>query len=385
MVAARARKLLTTGPAAGLESGAVGTGLLSVLFVLPTALSAEEPRHEAYQALVERSCTKNDAAVRALSDWSPEDIEGAVQKLHECERWRTTQGESLGPSGSPEEDPCGKAVPWAAAAALHTSRALTWPAGSESLFHLSVAEAQQELLTDDAFRRRWYLTAGLGCLYLLDFGSARSYLMRGLEQFEGDPALLVALGASHEAEARRRGLAARGAGSGRPSRVLDRAPEGTERLRSLQEAVDLYERALSDDPELPEAHLRLGRVQLLLGRPDEGLANLRWVTDHGRARDLVYLAHLFIGRESMQSGELDAALVSYRAAREADPRGQAAYVATSHALQLSGDPVAAAEVFEQGLAARRRTRASDAWWRYPEGRKGQLPALLKRLRQEACQ
>jgi predicted Zn-dependent protease len=87
----------------------------------------------------------------------------------------------------------------------------------------------------------------------------------------------------------------------------------------------------------------------------------------------------------MRSGELAAALVSYRAALKADPRGQAAYVATSSALHLLGDPNAAVEVLEQGLAARSRTRASDAWWRYPEGRKSQLPRLLKRLRQEACQ
>ena len=361
-----------------------GAGLLAALLLLPNALSAEDAPHQAYRALVERYCTQNTAAVRDLSDWSQEALDKAIQELRDCEQHRTNQTEGRRPADSPEDDLCGAPVPWAAAAALHTSRALASSGLSESAFHLSIAAAQQELIPDDAFRRMWYLTAGLGCLYLLDHDSARSLLTQGLERFDSEPALLVALGASHEADARRQALADGGAGSGRPSRMLDRAPEETERLRSLHQALDLYERALSADPEQPEAHLRLGRVQLLLGRTDEGLANLRWVTDSARDRDLVYLAHLFTGRERMQSGDIDGALAAYRAALVADPRGQAAYVATSQALYLSGDPVAAVEALEKGLAARLPTRASDGWWRYPEGRRGQLPALLNQLRQEAC-
>ena len=90
---------------------------------------------------------------------------------------------------------------------------------------------------------------------------------------------------------------------------------------------------------------------------------LRWVTVHAQDPDLVYLAHLFIGRELKRPGDLDGALASYRAALEIDPRGQAAYIATSHALRMRGRPTAAAEVLERGLATRRLELTRDSWWR----------------------
>lgn len=360
--------------------------LLTVLIAPLTALEAGDAPHEAYRDLVLLSCTRHDDAVRALSDWSHEEIEDAVAVLSECEALSASDSASDG-SRPAAEEACagvGASTAWAAAAALHTSRALTWPSETESRFHLAVAAAQQERLQDEAFRRRFSLTAGLGSLYLQEYEGARGFLEDGLERFDADPELLVALGASREAEARRRRTLPPQAEIERPSRMLDRAPEETERLRLLHEAAESYEAALSVDSGMGEAHLRLGRVQLLLNRPQEGLVHLRWVTRNSRERDLVYLAHLFIGGHQMESGEGEAALVSYRAALETDPGGQAASVATSSALHHAGDRAAAAEVLERGLATRRRTRASDAWWRYPEGRRGQLPRLLRRLRQEAC-
>ena len=199
-----------------------------------------------------------------------------------------------------------------------------------------------------------------------------------------DPDLLVALGASYEVEEWRQRLAGRIPGSEGSQRTQQRREQRAERSRCWTEAADRFEQALARDPEHREAHLRLGRVQLLLGRTDPGLARLRWVTEHAAEPDLVYLAHLFTGREQKRSGQLDAALASYRAALEANPRGQAAYVATSQALHMSGNPAAAADVLQRGLAARRRTLSPDSWWLYPEGRPGQLVELLTRLHDEVC-
>jgi tetratricopeptide (TPR) repeat protein len=125
-------------------------------------------------------------------------------------------------------------------------------------------------------------------------------------------------------------------------------------------------------------------MELRLGHTERGISRLRWVTEQAPDPDLVYLAHLFVGRARERSGQLDAALASYRAALEIAPSGQAAYVATSQALYLSGSPAAAAEVLERGFARRRRAPERDSWWRYPESRLGKIPELLSQLREEAC-
>jgi tetratricopeptide (TPR) repeat protein len=358
--------------------GPLIAGVLAV--AAPRTASAVDSAYSAYLTLVERSCTRRDQALQALSRWSRESLEEVGQQLYECEECRTTRSASSSPANVDAACGC-ESPPWSAAAVLHTVHAFTSPPGLGSQFHLSFAARLQENARDDAFRRQWHLAAGLGCLYRVDLPAARSHLEQGLELFDDDPALLMALGASYEVE---------------EWRERDRNPglEDAQRVHELRQkagqsglwtnAADLYEKALARNPDHPEAHLRLGRVELLRGHRDEGLARLRWVTEHVAEPDLLYLAHLFTGREQKRSGQLDAALASYRAALETNPRGQAAYVATSHALHLGGDPEAAAEVLERGLAARRHTLSRDSWWRYPEGRQGQLVELLTRLHGEVC-
>jgi hypothetical protein len=111
---------------------------------------------------------------------------------------------------------------------------------------------------------------------------------------------------------------------------------------------------------------------------------LRSVAEHARETDLIYLAHLFIGRELKRSGDLDGALASYRSALETEPLGQAAYIATSHALRMSGRPTAAAGVLERGLATRRPELTRDSWWRYPRARLGHALELLTQMSREVC-
>ena len=108
---------------------------------------------------------------------------------------------------------------------------------------------------------------------------------------------------------------------------------------------------------------RLRRSMIALGKnvgfrlpgATRATVDLEFTFADGVARDtdLVYLAHLFAGQEQKRAGRLDAALASYRAALKADPSGQAASIATSHALHLRGDVEGAAEVMERGLAAPR--------------------------------
>jgi tetratricopeptide (TPR) repeat protein len=371
--------------------GLGATWLIGAMAVSATVVEAEDDVQAAYRTLVERSCVERDRALQALARWSPQTLEEVRQKLERCDECEAIEA-AEGAAGEPLEEVgkkvqgCEDCAPprWEAAAALHTVRVFTTAPGPDDLLHLSHAEWLLTHSGDKAFLRRWYLTVGLGCLFRVEPASARSYLRKGLEGAEDDPALLVALGASYEAEEWRQRLVAWSSGHGGPTRARQEREWMAEQSRFRTEAAGLFEKALARDPRHPEAHLRLGRLELLLGRSEEGLTKLQWVTEHARELDLVYLAHLFLGRAHEEAGQLDAALASYRAALAVDPGGQAASVATSHALHARGELAAAAEILEQGLAARRRRRTPDAWWSYPEGRPGQLPALMAQLFEEAC-
>lgn len=380
--------------AAGRVSPTLPLGATCVVLALlagKAVVAAEESVHEAYRTLVERSCVQRDEAFQALGRWSPQTLEEVRQQLERCDECETIRAEAEATAEPLEE--VGKklrgcedcvAPRWEAAAVLHTIRAFTTAPGPGDLLHLEYAEWLQGHSRDEGFRIRWHLAAGLGCLFRVELDSARSYLRKGLERDEDNPTLLVGLGASYEVEEWRRRLAVESPGPGGPNRARQERERMAEQSRYRAEAASLFERALVRDPRNAEAHLRLGRVELLGGREDEGLAKLRWVTEHAGEPGLVYLAHLFLGRQEEQAGRPDAALASYRAALEVDPAGQAATVATSHALHARGDLAAAAETLEQGLAARSQAQRDDAWWLYPEGRPGQLSALMTELRAEAC-
>jgi tetratricopeptide (TPR) repeat protein len=361
--------------------------VLAAALVSTLALSAEESPYETYLALIERSCAHPDDAFDGLSAWSLPMLETALKELRECEQRRSAgrappaSETSPHPGGTCRDEP----PPWAAAAILHTRYALASTTRAGGQTHLSLAARLLEQVGDEGFRRRWFRAAGLGFLHRRDIETARSCFEKGLERFGDDPALLVGLGSTYEVEEWKQRLVLRDPGSDPRSRMSKEERERTRWSRTtLLHAAGQYEKALSRDPGQPEALLRLGRAQLLLGRGDEGIASLQRVTEQAEDRDLVYLAHLFIGRERMRSGDLDAAIVSYHAALEADPRGQVALVATSHALHLGGDPIAAGELLEQRLTGPRSLPSDDSWWSYPESRPRLVRALLSRLRREAC-
>ena len=341
----------------------------------PSATPTGTKSVEGYLDLVERSCGATDAALVALSRWSSGELERVTQELFDCESCRPV----------PADAGCQCPPPsWARAAALHTDLAFAVEPEADGPLHLGIAAQLLEQSGAEDFQRRWYRAVGLECLFLEEPGAARSYLQEGLKLFEDSPALLVALGATYETEAWELRLALRWLEAELIPVQVDLARVRAGQRRLWSDAADLYEKVLARDPGHSEARLRLGRVELLRGRTEEGLEMLQWVAEHAPESDLAYLAHLFIGQEREQVGDLDGALASYRGALEADSRGQAAYVAASHALRMSGRPRAASEVLERGLATRRPELTPDSWWRYPRARLGGARELLTTMRAEAC-
>jgi tetratricopeptide (TPR) repeat protein len=163
---------------------------------------------------------------------------------------------------------------------------------------------------------------------------------------------------------------------GRSSRVSD--DPGVHRQR----AIELFRRALMADPEMHEASLRLGRVLVLAGRPDEGAQVLEQLLAHKSHAEppLMYLAHLFLGSVRERRGRLSEALTQYRAAAAIDPNAQVARVALARALELSGDTDAVLSILRPFLEREGlRDPAEDAWWLYPFGQPDEGLRVLNAL------
>ena len=147
----------------------------------------------------------------------------------------------------------------------------------------------------------------------------------------------------------------------------------------LEQARARYEKALSLDPGLVEARVRLGRMQSSAGQPDAARKNLALAVTQAEG-PVLYLARLFLGRILEEAGDLDSAIEHYRRAAEPEPLPQSANVALAHALALKGDRGAAREVLEAALARAGRREGEDPYWFYYVGNPTVGEALFEKLR-----
>lgn len=147
----------------------------------------------------------------------------------------------------------------------------------------------------------------------------------------------------------------------------------------LERARGRYEKALSLEPGLVEARLRLGRMQGNALKPDAARKNLARAVTQAQG-PVLYLARLFLGRILEEAGDLDSAIQHYRDAAQAEPLLQAANVALAHALTLKGDTGAAREVLEAALARAGRRGGEDPYWFYFVGSPTVGEAFFESLR-----
>jgi tetratricopeptide (TPR) repeat protein len=164
------------------------------------------------------------------------------------------------------------------------------------------------------------------------------------------------------------------------------AEEFTLRRREsdAQRAREAAEKALRDalalEPGLQEAHLRLGKLLLDLGRAVEAEPLLAGVGERADDERQRYLARLFLGRVVERLGRPEEALRLYRLALDAWPDSQAARLALAHALELSSGPAAPLVLVGATLGASRRPdRVEDPWWFYLSGPLELTRALLDRV------
>jgi VWFA-related protein len=271
-----------------------------------------------------------------------------------------------------------------AAVLMHTDAAVAAEGAGETELQLATAQELLESLPDGsegrAWRRSWLLAAG----YLREGQSRLPEALRFFEEAErvspGDAEALLAQGTVAEVasllpDLMPRTREAAPVGSDRLPEFVERA----ERERYETRALDLYERALSRQPELLEARLRRGQIEERRGKAAEARADLEAVAREAKEPYLRSLARLFLGELEEKEGRLEAAIASYRAAETAWPGFQSAGVALSRALERRGRRAESARVIERDLERTGAPR-DDPWIGYHLGLAWRRDAVLDALK-----
>lgn len=234
------------------------------------------------------------------------------------------------------------------------------------------------------FARRWLTAMALSSHWDLCLDDVVRWTHEGLKWFPKDAELLLIQGTAGEV-----------AGSLMPPRTdlffantTDRnagLAEAGRRFHELSEARSDLEAALAITPDLHEARLRLGRVLWRLEKPQEARVALQALIERAQEPWILYLGHLFLGRVLEDAGNLPAAVEHYRAALAIDPGAQAAAVALSQVLLLTGDDAESRQVLGHALAHAPRGQPRDAYMSYHLGRSNLAEGMLDALRAETLE
>jgi tetratricopeptide (TPR) repeat protein len=165
-----------------------------------------------------------------------------------------------------------------------------------------------------------------------------------------------------------------------PKKELVFIPQGK------QEALWAFRSALTSDPSLIEAHLRLGRLLHLLGQNVEARDHLERALAEGKDEHqpfVAYMAALFIGELDEHDGHFSAAIARYREAVAAAPGAHTANVALGGALLRSGSKAgweAARHMFDG--ESRTSPAPPDPWIFYRYAQYWQAADRLRRMREQ---
>lgn len=200
-------------------------------------------------------------------------------------------------------------------------------------------------------------------------------LARAQQRFPDDPFVALAVGSLHEAHAAPHVLVE---GSvGRQGNLEKWRQE--ERAFRLDQALGAYRKAIALDPELAEAHLRMGRVLLAMGRPAEAEAAFTRVPESTADKRWRYLAEMFRADAADARGDRAEARARYDAALQVWPEAQSPSIALSRMAATDGEWTAAQARLE-ALVPRAGGRAEDPWWAYGFGQAWRIDAGVATLR-----
>jgi len=216
------------------------------------------------------------------------------------------------------------------------------------------------------FEHRWHLAAFAVFGGAVDPDSLRGHLLHVKLQFPNEPRLPYERAVAAEVSA----AAFVAAGKVDADEIAKR---NTEAARSYREATGV------DLPGLrEEAWLRLGKVELQLGRADEALSALDKAMSLTSDSALRYLASLFRGQAYERLGRADAAREAYEAALGLKPGAHSATMALAALLFRQGDRERAGRLVEDLL--NRAERPDDPWWLYWPADYRYGPGLFQEMR-----
>ncbi len=110
----------------------------------------------------------------------------------------------------------------------------------------------------------------------------------------------------------------------------------------LDEALRSFAMATKLSPSFAVAYAQAGYIEGLTGRPDEGLAHIRYAIRLNPQDPTVGLAYMFAGQIELERGRFDAAIDWLSRAIEFVPHNARAYASLAAACALTGDMTGAA-------------------------------------------
>jgi hypothetical protein len=139
-----------------------------------------------------------------------------------------------------------------------------------------------------------------------------------------------------------------------------------EARQMLAVAESHYRRALTLDPQMFEARLRLGRMLFLRREVESARQELQVVASGAAPERLTYLAHLFLGALHEFRNAVADARREYEAALMQAPECQTPYIALSFLERMSGRTTRSTELLAT-FAALPKPAPQDPWWDYQNG------------------
>jgi tetratricopeptide (TPR) repeat protein len=229
----------------------------------------------------------------------------------------------------------------------------------------------------DSMVRAWYRAT---CAWMQHVESHDTdHIDRAREIFPDDPDILFLSGTLRETYASAEIQAA--------AHSVPPIPGGFElgigSVRSeLRQAEGFFRRALAREPDMAEAHLRLGRVLALQGHDAEAVPELQQALTRLGDEALEYDGELFIGAAFEALGRSDEGAAAYEHAAARFPAAQSPLIALSQLARRRGDRTGA-------LAAMARMFAlpspgdgdrQDPWWTYKTAQARNADDLLETVR-----
>ena len=238
--------------------------------------------------------------------------------------------------------------------------------------------------------RLWYQATAAFLQSWDEYSELEPHLKRGRELFPRDPVLLLYEGALHEAYAEPR---IQNLYDARPPSDPGlhapnvRSPAATE-VKPIDDpnaewraAGARFEKALTIDPGLAAARIRLAHVRGVQGRHEEAATELRRCVGEPLSPLMQYYAWMLLGREERALGRRDAAREAFARAMALCPAAQSPRLGLSLVARDAGDRATALGILD--LLSKRASMGVDPWWGYSRGASpAEADELFSEMRRE---